>query len=405
MSQSLTQTTPLEQVAYVITSLTMGGAQKVLLGLLANPSSTTHPPLVISLLKTEDLQPAFTKLGVEVFYLELESPHLIFKKIYELKQLLAEREIKILYSFLHHANLFALLLAALSSKPRPAVIWGLHDTPLKKLYTRWQHRALFWLGVRLSRVPYKIILVSERSRQRYLEVGYPASRMELIPNGVAVTALQAEPIRLARQALRAELGLDADAVLIGSLTRAVPEKALPVMLDAFAQLTAHQTAHLVLAGEGVDQHNPELQAQITHLGLQDRVHTLGIRHDAQDLIRAFDLATLSSRSEAFPLFLVEAMALGTPCVATDVGDIALILGDKKLLVPVNDSNSLAAAWLQALAWSATEKQDHVQAAWQHIQVNFSLERMQQHHLAVFTEVIAACEANQAWNMRMHHKRC
>lgn len=405
MNQVLTQTASVEQVAYIITSLAVGGAQKVLLGLLTNPQLTIKPPLVISLLKTEGLQQEFLNLGVEIFYLDLKKPSLIFKKIYELKQIINKRQIKILYSFLHHANLFAILLAGISSKPKPAVIWGLHDTPLKNLYTRWQHRALFWLGIHLSHIPHKIILVSARSRRRYLEVGYPASSMELIPNGVPVMALQAEQTALDRQALRTELGLASDAILIGSLTRAVPEKALPVMLAAFAQLNPSHNTHLVLVGEGVDTQNTELQAQIASLGLQDRVHTLGIRHDSPSLIRAFDLASLSSRSEAFPLFLVEAMALGIPCVSTDVGDIALIFGGKGLLVPVGDSQGLANAWRQTLAWSEAERQVQVQAAWQHIQANFSLERMQQHHLNVFAEVIAVCESNQAWNMSMHHKRC
>lgn len=393
------------QVAYLITSLAMGGAQKVLLGLLAHQQLKSQPPLVISLLKTQGLQHEFASLGVEIFYVELEKPQLIFKKLYELRQLLVKRKIKILYSFLHHANLFALLLASLGATPKPAVIWGLHDTPLKNLYTRWQHRLLFWLSVRLSSLPSKIILVSARSRKRYLEVGYAANNMELIPNGVPVKSLNPEQLKLDRQAIRAELGLSGQAILIGSLTRSVPEKDLPLMLEAFAQLNSEQDIHLVLAGEGVDAKNAELQAQISALGLEQRVHTLGIRHDSQHLIRAFDLATLSSRSEALPLFLVEAMALGIPCVSTNVGDIALVFADHGQLVDAGDASGLAAAWQQVLAYSEAERQAKIQAAWQHIYINFSLEKMQQHHLAIFTEVLAACAANQAWNMMMHHKRC
>ncbi|MFZ1570112.1 MAG: glycosyltransferase [Thiolinea sp.] len=393
------------ELAYIITSLSMGGAQKVLLGLLANSQLKEKPPLVISLLKTEGLQAEFASLGVEVFYVELEKPNLILKKISELKRLIAKRQIRLLYSFLHHANLFAILLSIVCSKPKLLVIWGLHDTPLKNLYTRWQHRALFWLGVRLSHLPKKIILVSERSRQRYIEVGYPAASMELIPNGVAVPALQAEQTLADRQAVRAELGLAPTAILIGSLTRAVPEKALPVMLDAFARLSQIYDAHLLLVGEGVDSDNTELQAQITALQLQNKVHSLGIRHDPQRLIRAFDIATLSSRSEAFPLFLVEAMALGVPCVATDVGDIGLILGGNGILVPAGDAERLAEAWQQVLSWPELERQQQMEQAWTHIQANFSLERMQQHHLKVFAEATAACESSQAWNMRIHHKRC
>lgn len=395
----------LDQVAYIITSLAMGGAQKVLLGLLTNNSLMSRPPLVISLLKTAGVQDEFAKLGVEVFYIELEKPDLFFKKIKQLKILIAERQIKILYSFLHHANLFAIFLASFCKTPKPAVIWGLHDTPLKNLYTRFQHRLLFWVGVRLSHLPKKIILVSERSRQRYIEVGYPAKSMELIPNGVDVAALDPQLQHANRQALRSELGLAADTLLIGSLTRAVPEKALPLMLEAFAKLTQLHNVHLVLVGEGVDGHNIELQADIQRLQLQDKVHTLGIRHDPQCLIRAFDLATLSSRSEAFPLFLVEAMALGTPCVATDVGDIGLIFGGYGLLVPTDSAEQLARAWQQVLNWSLEEKQQQIRAAWQHIQDNFSVERMQEHHSKVFTEVLSVTDVSQAWNINMHHKRC
>ncbi|GEM_PF-1330071 len=387
MMQEHNSKTNFESVAYIITSLAMGGAQKVLLGLLDTQQLKSKPPLVISLLKTKGLQEAFDSIGVEIFYLELEKPQLIFKRAFQLRQLIIERRIKVFYSFLHHANLFALLMARLSSKPHPIVIWGLHDTPLKNLYTRWQHRLLFWLTVRLAHIPRKIILVSERSRKRYLEVGYPANTMQLIPNGVLIKPLDLEQIETDRQAVRAELGLSADALLVGSLTRAVPEKDLPLMLEAFAQLVANQDAYLVLVGEGVDKQNTDLQVNLASLGLQDRVYTLGIRQDAQRLIRSFDLATLSSRSEALPLFLVEAMALGVPCVATDVGDISLVLGGQGELVATRDSHALAIAWQKVLSYSVTERKKKTQAAWQHIQTNFSLERMQQQHLAVFAELL------------------
>jgi len=395
MNAQVNNTVPQGQVAYLITSLTMGGAQKVLLGLLASEQLASKSTLVISLLKTQGLQQEFEKLGVKILYLELENPAIFFKKLTELKKLIAELQIKVLYSFLNHANLFAILLASSSAKPRPKVIWGLHDTPVKNLYTRWQHRLLFWLGVRLSHLPKKIVLVSERSRQRYLELGYPASKLELIPNGVAVPALHPEQTRLARESVRAELGLAADATIIGSLTRSVPAKDLPMMLAAFAQFTAVEGAHLVLAGEGVDQHNVGLQAQIVDLGLQHRVHTLGIRQDSQRLIRAFDFATLSSRSEALPLFLVEAMALGIPCVATRVGDIPAVVANYGVLVAAGASEDLAAAWTKVLSWTAAEKHSKVQAAWEHIQANFSLEKMQLQHLAVIHAVLAADESSQA----------
>ena len=397
-----------QSVVYMITSLAMGGAQKVLLGLLSSsPKIGEDAPLVISLLRTKGLEADFERVGAKIFYVDLEKPWLLLKRLAELRGLLAKSQTRIIYSSLHHANLFAVLLAKFVKAPSPAIIWGLHDTPLKNLYTRWQHRFLFWLSVRLAVLPKKIVLVSERSRKRYLEVGYPAKSMVLIPNGVETLPLDIQAMQQARDAVRQELNLSKGALLIGSLTRAVPEKDLPTMLAAFAQLLRETktSVHLVLVGEGIDSKNLELQALIEQFDLQGHIHLLGLRHDPKRLIQAFDIATLSSRSEALPLFIAEAMALGIPCVATDVGDIGLVFAGHGVLVPAAQPDALANAWRDVLDWSETMRLQKIEAAWQHIYAHYSLEQMQKRHAELFNEVLADQESNQAWNIKIHHKRC
>lgn len=374
-------------VAYVITSLSMGGAQKVLLGLLASGLSQRYPPLVISLRHTPGLEAAFRGLGVEPFYVGLEQPWRVLGNIRRLLALLKAHDVRLLYSLMHHANLFAVLLRYLLGKPRPALVWSLHDTPVKNLYTRWSHRFFLWLTCRLSHIPERIVLVSERSRARYLELGYPAASTTLIPNGVDVPTLEPDRIIANRHAVRTELGLSPASLLVGSLTRAVPEKDLPCMLEAFALLAPDMpNLHLLLAGEGVDAENSDLVQQVNQHGLAGRVHLLGVRSDAKRLIRALDVATLSSRSEAFPLFIAEAMALGIPCVATDVGDIAHLLGGHGLLVPAGDAAPLATAWRQVLHWSSSQRSAWVNAAWERVNSQFSLQQMVKRHAALFAEL-------------------
>src|SRR5262249_22081389 len=107
--------------------------------------------------------------------------------------------------------------------------------------------------------------------------------------------------------------------------------------------------------EGVDRSNPALVALVDSLGLGDRCHLLGPRRDIPRIQAALDLATSSSISEAFPLVVGEAMACGTPCVVTDVGDSALMVGDTGRVVPPRDPVALAEAWRDLLSLGAERR--------------------------------------------------
>jgi len=112
-------------------------------------------------------------------------------------------------------------------------------------------------------------------------------------------------------------------------------------------------AVFVLAGTGTEPGNPALEAAIAQHGIGDRVLRLGERRDLDRLYPAFDLVTLSSAfGEGLPLVLAEAMACGIPCVATDSGDAAAIVGDTGRIVPPRDPAALAAAWQEILALTA-----------------------------------------------------
>jgi glycosyltransferase involved in cell wall biosynthesis len=136
-------------------------------------------------------------------------------------------------------------------------------------------------------------------------------------------------------------------------------------------------SHVVLVGTGMDDSNQELMDLLDGHPWRARTHLLGRRSDVAGVMSAFDLNVLPSVAEAFPNVLAEAMACGTPCVATDTGDSALIVGDTGWVVPPRNSARLAEALTEAIGSleDAAATHHRKEAARARISERFSLDRM------------------------------
>jgi sugar transferase (PEP-CTERM/EpsH1 system associated) len=215
------------------------------------------------------------------------------------------------------------------------------------------------------------------------------SRVVVIPNGIATR----EFARLGdRTRLRHEWEVDDRHVVIGSIGRLEPVKGYDVMLEAFARLRERWTgagmARLVVAGDGSQR--AALQAQAARLGITDSVHLLGWRDDVHDLHAAFDLFSLSSRSEGMSISLLEAMAAGLCPVVTDVGGNAEVLGPglRHLLVPPEDPGSLAERWEDLLADPA-RRAASARSAQQRARDQFDVSQMVRRYAELYEEARAA----------------
>ena len=146
--------------------------------------------------------------------------------------------------------------------------------------------------------------------------------------------------------LRQRWGLDADAVVFGFAGGLRGEKNLQLLLTAFREAMLHDHAHLVLAGDGPDR--TELEQLTAQLGLASRVSFHGHASDIAEVMRAFDVFVMSSRTEQTPNALLEAMASGLPVIATDVGDCAALVGSAgaAFVVAPADRSGYAAALQQ-----------------------------------------------------------
>lgn len=358
-------------ILYLITSLSVGGAQKALLNLATSEFSDEYQPFVVSLVEVEGIQQQFEQAGIPVQVLGLNRLAKLPLLLPRLFMLVRKIRPRVIHGWMHHGNLFA-TLAWLFAGCRPVLLWGMHHTPEKATLERAQHAFVIKAGRWLSRFPQRIVYVSRRSMQRHAELGYASQHAQVIANGIPLGKgnRRAESYASVRQ----ELGIPANALLIGSLTRYVPEKDIPNLMTAIRLLQqSGREAHFLLAGEGMEASNPSLQSLLETLPDPTKVHLLGVRTDAARLIAALDVATLSSQREAFPLFLAEAMAEEVPCVATDVGDIAEFVADTGLIVPARDSAALAQAWRNILQQTAAQRQALGEQARQRVAARYSLD--------------------------------
>jgi glycosyltransferase involved in cell wall biosynthesis len=237
-----------------------------------------------------------------------------------------------------------------------------------------------------SRVPARIVSCSRDAVRAHKELGYAVRNIQMIPNGFDTDLFH--PDEQARRSVRDELGLAADALLVGNFGRfTILKDHRTLMRAAAVMLPEDPKLHLVLCGARVDPANAELARWTAETGHGDRILLLGERRDMSRLAAALDVYCSSSSMEAFPLVVGEAMASGVPCVVTDVGDSALLVGGTGRVVPPGDPAALAAAMVSLLAMAPGDRQKLGMTGRVRIIENFGLQGTVDAYLSLYRELL------------------
>lgn len=170
------------------------------------------------------------------------------------------------------------------------------------------------------------------------------SEIQIIHPGADLASFQNQIPRDA--GWRSKWSIENQALIFGTAGRLVPVKGQDIFIEAASILKRNGVkAHFFIAGEGSQR--PMLEALILEKGLQSCFHLLGFQAKPEDFLKEIDVFVLPSRSEGFPLALIEALAMGLPCIATRVGGIPEMLGtDGGLMVPPENPQALALAMRQ-----------------------------------------------------------
>jgi glycosyltransferase involved in cell wall biosynthesis len=318
------------RIAHVLSSLAMGGQERVALDLAAAQVKRGHDVAAISLapLPHGALAGAFETSGVAIHSVP-KGASFDGGLIVRLAKLLRRERIDVV----HTHNPQPLAYGAPAGRlARTGIVHTKHGANPDRGRRLWLRRATGHLAHAYVAVSEATAEIARANRE------CAPSRLHVIANGVDLEAYR--PDEVARREVRSELGIPADAYVLGTVGRVSLEKDHALLVRAAGPLLG-PGLRLVIAGDGAELANVRTAAR----AFEPWVVLTGVRHDAPRVLASFDAFVLSSRSEGLPLALLEAMACALPIVATDVGGVADVVdhGRAGVLVPPRDEEALRRA--------------------------------------------------------------
>lgn len=306
------------RILHLITGLGDGGAEGNLYRLAI--SDSRHEHFVISMSSPGKYGPMLEEEGVKVHALGISSKFLWLGKLVHASRLTREIRPDVIQTWMPHADFFGTLLAALSRVRK--IYWGVRNGTYNEVHSPLGTRLIVRLLAFLSWfAPDAIVSCSEAAVASHVALGYNPGKFVVIPNGVDTRAFGP---RKKNDALA-----PTSVFLIGMFARFHPQKDHYSFLKSISVLSQNGfRCDAILVGNGVDSNNVLLNRWIDELGIRKRVTLLGARTDVSELMNSVDLVVMCSTfGEGFPNVVAEAMATGTPCVVTDVGDALSIVGE------------------------------------------------------------------------------
>jgi glycosyltransferase involved in cell wall biosynthesis len=334
---------PRNTILHVIVGLNDGGAEAVLYRLCSGDTLNKH--IVISMMDEGKYAELLNKAGVVVHCLNMERGCVTLGGLLLMFKLIRLYKPVAVQTWMYHADLVGGVIARLLGVP--IVSWGLHHANLSPDAVKSKTRMIAGLCAFVSSwVPDVIVSDSHEAVRVHTQLGYLRQKFLVIPNGVDLANFA--PDAVARERFRLEITPGYTNFILGVVARFDPQKD---HANLFAALSAMKKLghefRCVLVGTGMEATNELLMDLLAKEDILDCVILLGRRGDINHVMNAIDLHVLPSYSEAFGNVLVEAMACGTPCVCTNVGDMPLIVGENGWVVPARDSKALADALIAA----------------------------------------------------------
>lgn len=371
------------KIMFVTRSISGGGAERQLLtlaGALAGrgvsvgiisfypPPVGLHVPNGVNLI-VADKRGRWNVIG---FYLKLVG-------------ILRREKPDIIHPYLPVPNSLVALAAPFCGSAR--VVFGLRASTLELSHYDWLSALSYSLERLLSRRAALLIANAHSVRTDAIARGYPGNRIVVVHNGIDTDEFDIDLESGA--AFRARFGIAPDRFVLGHIGRFDPMKDHTTFLRAFANVAGSiQSAQAIIVGGGSTDFETALRQQAKQFGIADRIVWTGPQVTMREVYNSLDVLCISSQfGEGFPNVLGEAMACSIPCITTDVGDAAIVVGGCGEIVPPRDPGRLAIAIRKIAAMPASERHALGTDARQRIIENFSIEHLVNKTRAILTPLV------------------
>ncbi|MCP4591007.1 MAG: glycosyltransferase [bacterium] len=362
------------RILYVITDLETGGVPLFLHRLATHAQRSGLNVSVCSLAPPGPVSGMLTEAAVPNIGLDATGPW-DWRVLERLAGHIGEVRPDLVHALLFHANVSARAACLLNGFPTNRLVCEIQTVEIERpWHLVVEKHTQRWCRTIVGNSP--SVIEHLRSAARV-----DPSRLQLIFGGV-----DAGPIEAARAVGRTALGIHNDDPTLLWVGRLDPVKGLDELLGAFARVAETCPCNLLLAGDGA--YRPRVEQLIDDSPVRRRIFLLGSRSDVPVLLKTADVFVFPSRTEGMPNALLEAMAAGLPCVATDVPGCRDVVTHQVdgLLTQPSDPGDLAASILRLLS-DSTLAQRLAAAARAKVRREFSLDRCLSAYLELYDRIL------------------
>jgi glycosyltransferase involved in cell wall biosynthesis len=357
------------RIAILVRSLNYGGAERQITTLATALDRTRFDVTVLSFYSGGQFESELAQAHVKVISLQKLGRWDLVSFFWRLLKTLRTIKPHLLLSYLDVPNVISVLLKP--CLPSTKVLWGIRTAGIDSAHHDWLTSISLRLERLLARFADLVIVNSNAGFRHFSAKGYPVTRMVVVPNGIDTELFNMQPGSRAK--IREEWHVSADAIVVGLVCRLEPAKGVETFLRAASQVNSqNRLTQFVCVGRGIESYQFNLRQLASELGIADRVLWVGSRTDMPDVYNGLDILVSASNNEGFSNVIAEAMASGVPCIVTNVGVSAWIVGNTGQVVKPGNAEELADAIVK---WTATDLKLLGETARQRIVDNFSVFRL------------------------------
>lgn len=359
-----------KKITYLITGLNCGGAETMLYKLLSYIDQSKYDIKVISMIDNGFYGEKIKKLGINVYSLNMKLNQLNIIAFIKACKLIKGTDI--LQTWMYHANLFGYLIKKIVKVNK--LIWGIRHSNLDKDKNKLMTLKIVKVCAKLSKKADIIISCSNVATKLHIDYGYFPNNIITIANGFEIDRFFYD--NKAREKLLYELNITSNPFIISLVGRWDILKDHKTFFQALRLINrAKDNFIAVLCGTNINYNNKELTNLLFLKQLYNKVFLLDRRNDIPKIMSASDILVSSSSGEGFSNVIGEAMCCEAPCIVTNVGDSAYIVGNTGLVVEKQNPEQLAKAILKMMDMKKYELKKLGKEARKRIMENFDIKKI------------------------------